>query len=453
MNNTTRRLFMLRVYACLRVPSPLTSAGPACAFIWPLTNTTITITTSYQNPHLSFNIAAANSRTCNFSTASTSSQSIDGAQTRTATPLNAATITSNHNSNVSSSSSNINPVLQRYSQLMDSGCLKPDAQQLTLVQELARLYDEICIYKTRMDEYHRATAEHQARRLKRLQELLADEAREEEEGEQQRHREGQEVKVAEAGQYDEREPRRRRSRASGTESDSVSMTASPSSFLSLGSWFVNSVVAPLTRGSSEAGGRGAAAASDSPLVRARQAAIRREERLQREIGPPPSAPEPPKGMYVWGSVGSGKSMLMAMFYQALMETAQLPATRWMHFNAAMLEVHSRLHYLDTERWRQRDERERRHHHHQQQKQRQEDTTQDDQDQKRSRAEQKVGSQMTSQQKRRVNSIFKIKIMIRGRGKGGRGDGEEEGEKVSATAALQGAEAQQEWRWWRHWVSG
>lgn len=46
----------------------------------------------------------------------------------------------------------------------------------------------------------------------------------------------------------------------------------------------------------------------------------------------------PEGLYVWGSVGSGKSMLVALLYQALHETARLPAARWMHFNAAMLEV-------------------------------------------------------------------------------------------------------------------
>ncbi len=41
---------------------------------------------------------------------------------------------------------------------------------------------------------------------------------------------------------------------------------------------------------------------------------------------------------MWGSVGSGKSMLVALLYQALQDTARLPAARWMHFNAAMLEV-------------------------------------------------------------------------------------------------------------------
>ncbi|GIL54550.1 hypothetical protein Vafri_10298, partial [Volvox africanus] len=365
MNNNTRRLFMLRVFGGLGVHSPLTSAPPACGCTCPLTNTTIT--TSYLGPNLGYNIAAAGSRSVrSFSTASTSSQTIDGVQTRTATHFTATTTTSNNRNNSSCSSSNINPVLQRHSQLVESGTLKPDAQQLALVQELARLYDEICSYKARMDEYHQGTAEHQARRLKRLRELLAEEAREEEE----RRRDGQQAGPAAAAGMFGGEERRRRSVASGVGADSASVPGPTSSLLDLGSWFVKSVVAPLTRGSYGAGRGSAAAASDSPLGRARQAAVRREERLEREIGPPPSAPEPPKGMYVWGSVGSGKSMLVAMFYQALAENAQLPATRWMHFNAAMLEVHSRLHYLDTERWRQRDEQERRHHQHRLQQQQQ-----------------------------------------------------------------------------------
>ena len=36
--------------------------------------------------------------------------------------------------------------------------------------------------------------------------------------------------------------------------------------------------------------------------------------------------------------------------QALQEGGGLGALRWMHFNALMLEVHARLHALDTARW-------------------------------------------------------------------------------------------------------
>jgi len=79
----------------------------------------------------------------------------------------------------------------------------------------------------------------------------------------------------------------------------------------------------------------AAAQRLADLATELEATPKRGSILWRTLG---RKPEPPRGVYLWGGVGRGKSMLMDLFFGCL----AIPLKRRVHFGEFMLEVHQRL---------------------------------------------------------------------------------------------------------------
>lgn len=91
--------------------------------------------------------------------------------------------------------------------------------------------------------------------------------------------------------------------------------------------------------------RAAVAGGELKPDMAQEQAVRRLDALSQALGRKRGfslfrkSAEPLKGLYIWGEVGRGKTLLMDLFFQA----APVEKKRRAHFNSFMVDVHARIH--------------------------------------------------------------------------------------------------------------
>ena len=87
----------------------------------------------------------------------------------------------------------------------------------------------------------------------------------------------------------------------------------------------------------------ASSGTDDPDRRRRaDESLRAAKRALRALPPSPTVPRPPRGLYLWGGVGVGKTRLMDAFFASL-DDSTVRHKRRVHFNEAMLELHEKVH--------------------------------------------------------------------------------------------------------------
>ncbi|KAL4029777.1 hypothetical protein IC575_007999 [Cucumis melo] len=71
--------------------------------------------------------------------------------------------------------------------------------------------------------------------------------------------------------------------------------------------------------------------------------LNREKKLDSLVGRCPAAPHAPRGLYIYGNVGSGKTMLMDMFFNATQGIVK--HRQRYHFHEAMLKINEDMHKI------------------------------------------------------------------------------------------------------------
>ncbi|KAL1557268.1 peroxisome-assembly ATPase [Salvia divinorum] len=194
-----------------------------------------------------------------------------------------------------SSLSNHPGPLAYYKSLVNQGKLKHDSYQEKVAFQLENLLQRLHQYERDMEEYHANLAKWEENRENERRRLLLEEAK---------------------------------TKQQGGGSSSVSRRRS----------FMNKWLS--RRG----------ADSVEPGVGKWVSYLNREKKLDVMVGQCPTAPPAPKGLYIYGNVGSGKTMLMDMFYGATEGIVQ--HRRRLHFHEAMLQIHDLMHKVWKSRKRE-----------------------------------------------------------------------------------------------------
>jgi hypothetical protein len=197
-------------------------------------------------------------------------------------------------------------VLHRYRRLVADGALTQDASQERAATRLEAMCLELQEHGDRMLRFRKGMVDYEARVEKRKAEV-------------------------------EVEERRRVVEARGVDPESIGRRGRSARSSGGGSFFgwLSSAVG---LGRPTLDGRGAGQRSLEAAVEAAVAV-----RLLSELGPAPEAPATPRGVYLYGHVGTGKTLLLDVAYAAACEAQGLARRRRLHFNSAMMDLHSRMH--------------------------------------------------------------------------------------------------------------
>lgn len=179
--------------------------------------------------------------------------------------------------------------LTQYKALVDQGKLQHDRYQETIASELENLVKKLEQYDKEMEDYHVSLSKWEETRENERRRILVEEAEVKQEG-------GAMASV-----------KKSRSRI----------------FENLMSW--------------------GKAQKMEPGVGKWVSYLNRERKLDSLSGRRPNLPAAPKGLYIYGDVGSGKTMLMDMFYSAT--EGIVKHRRRFHFHEAMLEINEHMHKI------------------------------------------------------------------------------------------------------------